>query len=141
MSNYKMNFATKTLTITKAFAAMAMKPNTEEANVLAHMKSLFPDLKIAYKTHYCSKPHPYKGLTYNKMEKYIRLRKNRNELLIAFSTVKELGRTQPNPHSYVCKWFLEQFPDFGEIPELEGGMLPEVPLIDIPEAETNNMAA
>lgn len=135
MSNYKMNFATKTLTITRAFAAMAMQPNTDEANTLTHLKSLFPDLKIAYKTCNTTGSHPFKGMTYNKMERYIRLHENANNLLIAFSTVKEIGRTQPNAHNYVCKWFLEQFPDYREMPTLKDGKIAAVKLIDYPEAE------
>lgn len=144
MANYKMNFATKTLTITKAFATMAMKPNTEEANTLAHLKSLFPDLKIAYKTCCSTGSHPFKGMTYNKMERYIRLHENAGDLLIAFSTVKEIGRTQPNAHNYVCKWFLEQFPDYREIPALQNGKIAAAEPIDYPtakEAEDTTIAA
>ena len=92
MTGYKMNFATKTLTITKAFAALAMRPNTAEANLLAEMKALFPDLKLSYRTHYSGKPHPYKGLTYKKMETYISLHENAAELMEAFETVKTTGR-------------------------------------------------
>ena len=39
-----MNFATKTITITKAFAAMAMKPNSEEANLLTHLRAICPEV-------------------------------------------------------------------------------------------------
>ena len=135
MNNYKMNFATKTLTITKAFAAMAMKPNTDEANILSQMKALFPDLKISYKTHYSTAKHPYKGLTYNKMERYIRFHENADELLLAYNTVKEIGTTQTNAHNYVCKWFLQQFPNYKELPALRDGKIIAVALIAIPEAE------
>lgn len=144
MTNYKMNFATKTLTITKAFAAMAMKSNTDEANTLAHLKSLFPDLKIAYKTCCSTGSHPFKGMTYNKMERYIRLHENAGDLLIAFSTVKEIGRTQPNAHNYVCKWFLEQFPDYREMPTLKNGKIAAAESIVYPtakEAENTMIAA
>ena len=89
MSNYKMNFATKTLTITKAFAEMAMRPNTAEANLLAQMNTLLPDLKISYKTH-IGKPHPYKGLTNKRMESYIKLHENADELMETFEAVKAI---------------------------------------------------
>ena len=123
MTGYKMNFATKTLTITKAFAELAMRPNTAEANLLAQMQALTPDLKISYKTHYSGKPHPYKGLTYKKMENYIKLHENADDLMETFKTVKKIGTTQRSPHNFVCKWFLQQFPDFKEIPKMKDGNL------------------
>lgn len=129
MTDYKMNFATKTLTITKAFAEMAMKPNTAEANILIHMKSLFPDLKISYKTHYCGKPHPYKGLTQKRMESYIKLHENAKELMEAFEVVKKIGTTQLSPHDFVCKWFLQQFPNYKELPKLRNDKIVAVEVI------------
>ena len=135
MTGYKMNFATKTMTITKAFAAMAMKPNTAEANLLSQMKSLFPDLKITYRTHYNSKPHPYKGLTNRRMETYISLHENADELMDTFETVKKIAEAQMNPHNFVCKWFLCQFPEYREIPKLRNGKIVEVAVITLPEAE------
>ena len=143
MQTYKMNFATKTITITKAFAAMAMKPNSEEANLLTHLRAICPDLQIAYKT--CSsKKHPFKGLTYNKMERYILLCENPNEKLLEFIKVKELARTQSNPHNFVCKWFLQQYPEYKEMPTLKDGKI--VPSsatepTETKETETTTLAA
>ncbi len=122
MQTYKMNFATKTITISKAFAAMAVKPNSEEANLLTHLRTICPDLQIAYKT--CnSKKTPFKGLTYNKMERYILLCENANEKLLDFIKVKELARTQSNPHNFVCKWFLQQYPEYIKMPALKEGKI------------------
>ena len=134
MSNYKMNFATKTLTITKAFAEMAMRPNTAEANLLAQMNTLLPDLKISYKTH-IGKPHPYKGLTNKRMESYIKLHENADELMETFEAVKAIAETQMNPHNFVCKWFLKQFPDYKELPKLKNGKIVAVVVITLPEAK------
>ena len=133
MTGYKMNFATKTLTITKAFAAKAMQPESDEARIMLHMKTLCPDLHVFYKENHSARKHPYKGLTYDRMERYIRLHKNADELIIAFSAVKELGRAQTNAHNYVAHWFLETFPDYYETPLLQDGKLPTVLLNRIPE--------
>ena len=136
MTGYKMNFATKTLTITKAFAALAMRPNTAEANLLAEMKNLFPDLKISYRTHYCGKPHPYKGLTYKRMETYIKEHENADELMVAFKAVKKIAEAQMNPHNFVCKWFLRQFPEYRDIPKIDkDGKIVAKELITLPEAK------
>ena len=120
--NYKMNFATNTLTITKDFEKKAMIPNSEESTLLLHLQSLRPNLKIAYKMNRTNNRNT-KGLTYTKMEKYIRLHENANDLLIAFSTIKEVGRTQNNAYNFVYNWFMTQFPDYGEMPEIKNGKL------------------
>ena len=120
--NYKMNFATNVLTITKDFEKKAMIPNSEESTLLLHLQKLRPNLRIAYKTSNSNNRNT-KGLTYEKMEKYIRLHENANELLITFSTIKEVGRTQNNAYNFVYKWFMTQFPDYGEVPEIKNGKL------------------
>ena len=126
MTGYKMNFATKTLTITKAFAAKAMLPNTQEANIILNMRTLIPDLKISYKTHAGSRPHPFKGLSFRKMEDYIRCCENESELMTVYRGIREIAMVQPNPHNYVCRWFMRQFPDYKEIPTLNNGRIAAV---------------
>lgn len=120
--NYKMNFATRTLTITKDFEKKAMIPNSEESTLLLHLQSVCPNLKIAYKSSNSNNRNT-KGLTYAKMERYIRLHENVNELLIVFSTIKEIARTQNHAYNFVYNWFVTQFPDYGEIPEMRNGKL------------------
>ena len=136
MEKYKMNFSTKTLTITRAFATKATKPNSEEANLILNMRALVPDLKIAYKTHKVEKPHPFKGLSYDKMKEYIRYCQNSNELMATYNRVKDISKSQNNPHNYVCRWFLAQFPDFREIPTLVNGEIVTVsPILPMEENE------
>ena len=131
VKGYKMNFATKTLTMTKEIAEKAMMPNSSESALLLHIQSICPDLKIAYKTHKTTTKNPRKGLTFEKMEKYIRLYDNADELLLAFSTVKAIGDIQPNKYDYVYKWFVTQFPDYRELPTLVNGKL-VAQVIDFP---------
>lgn len=140
MTGYKMNFATKTLTITKAFAALAMRPNTAEANLLAQMTTLIPDLKISYRTH-SGAPHPYRGLTNKRMETYIKEHENADELMVAFKAVKKIAEAQANPHNFVCKWFLRQFPDYREIPKIDkDGKIVAIAVITLPEAEEETIS-
>ena len=123
MKNYTMNFSTKTLTMSKAFATNAMIPNSEESLLLLHLQSICPNLRLAYKSQKNTVKNPRKGLTFEKMEKYIRLHDNANELLVTFSTVKALGDAMPNKYEYVYKWFISQFPNYKEIPELVNGKI------------------
>lgn len=123
MKNYTMNFATKTFTMTKDFAEKAMIQNSEESLILQQAQAVCPNLKIAYKTHKSTARNPRKGLTFAKMEKYIRLYENANELLLEFSTIKAVADIQPNKYEYVYKWFVTQFPNYNELPDLTNGKL------------------
>ena len=140
MKNYSMNFATKTFTMTKDFAKRAMIPNSEESAILLHMQSICPNLKITYKSHKTSAKNPRKGLTFAKMENYIRLFDNADELLLAFSTVKAIADVQANKYDYVYKWFISQFPNYKELPELTNGKL-SANIISFPTTSTMNPAA
>ena len=135
MANYKMNFATKTLTISKEFSNKAIScPNSKEYQIMEQCRSLCPDLKIAYFTHKTSNSKLYGGMTYSKMEKYIRLFENSDEILETFQLVKEVAKLQSNKRGFVYRWFVAQFPNYDEIPEIRNGKL-YTPVIGVPEAE------
>ncbi len=75
IEKYKMNFATKTLTITKAFAEEALNPESAEAQIIANCRAACPDLRIAYRTHKSSKTsNPAKGMTYDRITVIINYR-------------------------------------------------------------------
>ena len=40
MKEYKMNFATKTLTVTKAFAEEALNPDSEASTIIANCRAV-----------------------------------------------------------------------------------------------------
>lgn len=144
MKYAKMNFATRTLTISKDFADLALAPNSEEANYMQHCRSLCPDLKIAYRTHAKSKStNPYKGMSYKKMENYIRLYENADELLKEFCIVKAVSQIQKNKFQFVYNWFMAQFPHYDELPEIRNGKLYTqiVAVPEVEEAKENLLAA
>lgn len=138
MKNYKMDFATRTLTISKDFAAMALNhPNSEEYIIMEQCRSLCPDLRIAYRTRKPSRSaNAYKGMTYKKMEDYIKLYENANEILSAFRLVKAASKIQRNKYKFVYDWFLKQFPNYEEMPEIRNGKL-YAEVVKIPEVEEN----
>ncbi len=49
--SYKMDFASKTLTLTKAFSDACADPTSKEYELLTRFQRDFPDLKIVRKTH------------------------------------------------------------------------------------------
>lgn len=129
--NYRVDFSTMTLIMTAEFADRAYNPNTDEYAVLTRLTKDFPDLRVVRKTHRSPKSaNPAKGLTFERMEKYIRLHENADELLDLFQKVKAAGRG----YLYVKAWFVKQFPNYNDIPNFIDGKLRTVP-VEAPEAE------
>ena len=138
MANYKMDFATKTLTISKEFSHKAIScPNSKESQIMEQCRSLCPDLKISYFARRASSSKPYGGLTYTKMENYIKLYENAGELLKMFALVKEVAKIQRNKMRFVYSWFITQFPNYDEMPEIRNGKLC-TPVVSVPEVEERN---
>ena len=129
--NYRVDFTTMTLTMTAEFADRAYDPNTEEYAILTRLQKDFPQLRVVRKTHRSPKSaNPAKGLTFDRMEKYIRLHENADELIDLFQKVKDTGRG----YLYVKAWFVKQFPNYNDIPNFVNGKLRTVP-VEAPEAD------
>ena len=135
--NYRVDFSTMTLTMTAEFADRAYDPNTDEYAILSRLQKDFPQLRVVRKTHRSPKSaNPAKGLTFERMEKYIRLHENADELLDLFQKVKAAGRG----YLYVKAWFIKQFPNYNDIPNFINGKLRTVP-VEAPEAENTEETA
>lgn len=95
-ANYRIDFTKMTLTMTADFALKAYDSTTEEYEILTRLQRDFPRLRVVRKTHRSPKTaNPAKGLTYERMEKYIRLHENADELLDLFQKVQSAGRGYP----------------------------------------------
>ena len=131
MENIKMDFTTKTLTITKAFADKATNPASEEYGRLIQFQKDFPDLKIVRKTHktpskYKTKSgeeyncNQYKNLTYKKMEIFMKALpegESKEKILEAYDFLRNgSGSVQTSTYKTVREWFVEQFPKYRKDP-------------------------
>ena len=127
--NYKIDFTTMTLTMSKSFAEAAYNPSSAEYKTLKRLQNDFPNLTIAKRTHRSPKTaNPNKGLTYEKMERYIKVYDNASDLLAMFDKVKEIASAQSNGYSIVKNWFFTQFPNYGKMPTLTDGKLIVMPI-------------
>ena len=110
--NYKMDFTTNTLTITKDFEQKALNPTSNEYGILLRLKADF-------------KKNPKAGLTYDKMVKFLSCQVNSALLLNEFTEVREYSKAQKNPYQFVKEWFLREFPYYDAIPKFdkEGKMI------------------
>ena len=145
MEYYKMDFTTKTLTITKAFADQAADDaDSAENKVILRFMNDFPDLKIVRRTHrtprkYITKSgeeysrNQYKNLTYENMERFINALKDgesKEKVLEAYNFLRySSGDIQTNTYKTVREWFVQQFPQYRKKPLFY--LTNEVGVIDI----------
>lgn len=109
----KYDFVNNTIVMNKTFAKEAIVPGTPENRTLAKMKNQFPEFSVITKSaRIQKKARPDKGLTFAKMELYIRTFQNSEELLKTFELVKARGRITASSKKYVTDWFLTQFPNY-----------------------------
>ena len=129
LPGYKVDFAAKTLTMTKDFEEKAQNPESKEFAILMNLQNAIPGLIVERKTHatprkYTSKStgekfncNQFKNLTYDNMESFIKQLPNSKELEKAFNFLKYFGALpQTSRYTAVRKWFVAQFPEFRKNP-------------------------
>ena len=100
---YKILFDTNTVIMNYKFAAAAAKYGTKENTLLKNIRSDFPGMKevvVSGRVQTTAKANH--RLTYENMEKHIRVYENAEELLEVFETVKAASVTLASPYKYVC---------------------------------------
>lgn len=128
MERYSFNPVTNTLTISAAFAKQAQNPNSDEYKLMLQLRSDFPGLKIAGKTHrsptkYHTKSgevfccNQFKNLKYKNMEAFMSALPNSEELLDMFTFIKkDASLVQTSRYTVARRWFMAQFPLFRSNP-------------------------
>ena len=126
--DYKVDFTSKTLTMTKAFEDKAQDPESKEFAILMNLQNSIPGLIVVRKTHatprkYTNKQgekfncNQFKNLTYDNMESFIKQLPNSKELEKSFDFLKNYGALpQTSRYTAVRKWFVAQFPEFRKNP-------------------------
>ena len=128
MEKFNFNPTTRTLTITAKFAEMMNDPTSEEYQLVAQFQKDFPGLRIAKRTHrtptrYNTKSgetynrNQFKDLTYDRMEKFMRVLPQGEAYLTEYETVKAFAEVvKHNGYPIVRSWFIEQFPRYRKDP-------------------------
>lgn len=123
-TNYKIDFAANTITLTKAFEEAAANMESAEYRMLLQLRADIPNIQIVRKTRRAPKTaNPNRNLTYANMERYMSVFKNAAELEEQFKIVKTMSKGQPNAYNYVKGWFVKQFPDYKALPDFTSGKL------------------
>ncbi len=112
---YEINWSTNTITMTKKFAAEASEYGTSAYNLLMDIRSKGFNIEVR-------KPAKRKScptrLTFKKMRIIVSSRDCGEQRLAQLEAVIEAGKGQKNQYEYVRKWFLTNYPDFSDTPDL-----------------------
>lgn len=108
-TNITINHAEKTISVSKTFYNKASKFGTAEYKTLNNAIKQNRGYEIVFKT---SDKKSYHGLTFKRMEAYIKSQPNSEANLIAYSKAKEVAEAKGSLYPYTKKWFLETFPNY-----------------------------
>ena len=118
------NHTNKTITVSDKFMKEAAKPFTNEFNDLMELRKLCPDYKVITRSH--RKPRKTeeskkikKYVSYDHMEKYIKLLPKSENLLLQLKAAKDYGKAHNYSSSIVFKWFNDSFPDYHKNPVID----------------------
>ena len=119
---YKVDFTTRTITITAEFEKAMSNPEAAEYKIIRQLCADFPGMRIVKRTHrtpthYTSKNgeksacNPYKNLTYEKMERFMDALPNGAEYRKQYDFLKSpAAAIQTNGYSTVREWFIAPVP-------------------------------
>ena len=116
MKAYKINFARRTVTITKEFAAKAAEYNSNEYKMLMDLQN--QGYTVVNRTHATPtnrKPMP----TYAQMEQYISCLAEAEAYRKQYDAICEEAKSHKNSIAKVRKWFNVTFPNYGKLPEFD----------------------
>ena len=92
MKNYKIDFTTNTITVTKKFAEAASQIGTPEFALMCELRKMDMRIDVAA----AKKKSSNKLLTYKKMENFIANSADSENYLEEYKAVKELAKSQNN---------------------------------------------
>lgn len=101
----------KTITISKSFYKKASVYGSDEYGELRIAIVENQSFKIVFKT---VEKKTYHGLSFSRMEEYIKTQTNSKERLIEFEKVKEIAKAKGSQYPLTKKWFLETYPEYKE---------------------------
>ena len=128
-NGYKILFDTNTVIMNYKFAAAAAEYGTPEYNLMKSIRTDFPGMaEVVVSGRVQTTAKANHRLTYENMEKHIRVYENADELLEVFKTVKAASAAVASPYKYVADWFKAQFPNYQNAVVFNDGKLTVAPV-------------
>ena len=126
---YKILFNKNTVIMNYKFAAAAAKYGSPENQLMKQIRTDFPNMtEVIVSGRVQTTAKANHRLTYENMEKHIRVYENADELLEVFKTVKAASVALASPYKYVSDWFKAQFPNYKNAVVFNDGKLTVIPV-------------
>ena len=130
-----IDFANKTITLTKAYAKKANTPGTKEFKELAALHKNYPDFDIVMRTATVSEDkEKHNGLTIERMTRIVKDYVKEDTAIVEFENVKNFYKGVGGYYGKVKAWFLNKYPNYQEFvnsPADEG----KEPVVQAPASE------
>ena len=110
-ANITIDHATRTLTVTKAYNKKASVFGSPEYKELRQSINENPGYIIEIKT---VEKKSYRGLSFSRMEEYIKTQPDSEKRLIEFEAVKKIAKAKGGLYPITKQWFFATYPDFKE---------------------------
>ena len=114
-TNYRIDWSNNTITVTKKFMNAASQMNTEAYDLMMELRAL--NMKMFVKEAPHRKACPTR-LTYKRMLAHIECMDDAKQYMDEFNTIRKDSLSTENPYQFVREWFMERFPNHGELPEV-----------------------
>ena len=106
MKNITIDYAKKTIEITKSFEKKAREYGSDAYKALRDVRNEFEGYELVVKAPKSS--NTFKGMDYAFMEEYISKQENADELMEKFNKLRAMKLTYPE----IKQWFIEEFSVF-----------------------------
>lgn len=113
MKSYKVDFAKETIVVTKKFMEEASVINSAAFKEMLALRKLGMPIVVRD-----AKPHKKNSITFAQMIQYISLVENSDTYMTQFNVIRAEAGSKNGRYNRVKKWFLQTFPNFYEMPEL-----------------------
>lgn len=110
-SSITIRHENKTIEVSKSFYKKASTFGTPECCALSEAQKTFPTYTVAIKS---STKKTYNGLSFERMEDYIKTQPNSEANLMKFEAVKRIAKSKNSLYPLTKKWFLHTFPAYKE---------------------------
>lgn len=118
-NGYKIDFASGTIFVTKAFMKEAETYNSNAYNIIMTLKLDLPNMRVVVQERN-RKSRKRDNLTYANMLRFINCQNNAEVLIKEFVKVRDLASGQGgNAYQNVKRWFLQTFPNYKDIPSFD----------------------
>jgi hypothetical protein len=136
--DYSIDWTKHVVTMTKKFAEEANMYGTPAYRTVSGFRR--DGFQITVRKTEKRKACPTR-LTFKQMEQYLSCLTNADEHIAGLHAIMGIAKAQKNPYEHVRQWFLQNYPNFREIPKLNSDLLIDAPHLKLVDEKNESIGA